>query len=383
MKDANATALYGARGANGVILVNTKEGREGNAKIQFRMEGSFSQPTENVDIADPVSYMKYHNEAVITRTPGRTLPYDQKKIAYTERGMDPIRYPANDWQELLFDKQTFNQRYNLNVSGGGTVARYYIAASYAMDQGIIKNDPRQSFNANIDIRKYSLRSNVNVNLTKTTEVIVRLNGSFDDYVGPLDGGTDLYNKAINANPVYFRPYYEPDEANIFTKHILFGNYSSGDYLNPYADMLKGYKTEDRSNMYAQFELKQDFGFLLEGLSVRGLFNVDRYSLLPIRRQYTPFYYALATTADPDEYRLVAINPDSGTDYLNFVPSDRQLESTLYFEGAVNYNNTFKEKHAVSGLLVMTIREMHNGTTNDFQLSLPHRNLGLAGRFTYS
>jgi TonB-linked SusC/RagA family outer membrane protein len=383
MKDANATALYGARGANGVILVSTKEGREGKTKIQFRMEGSFSQPTENVDIADPVSYMKYHNEAVITRTPGRTLPYDQKKIAYTERGIDPIRYPANDWQELLFDKQTFNRRYNLNVSGGGTVARYYIAASYAMDQGIIKNDPRQSFNTNIDIRKYSLRSNVNVKLTKTTEVIVRLNGSFDDYTGPLDGGTDLYNKAINANPVYFRPYYEPDEANIFTKHILFGNYSSGDYLNPYADMLKGYKTEDRSNMYAQFELKQDLGFLLDGLSARGLFNVDRYSLLPIRRQYVPFYYALATTVDANEYRLVAINPDAGTDYLDYAPSDRQLESTLYFEGAITWNNTFKEKHSVSGLLVATVREMHNGSTNDFQLSLPHRNLGLAGRFTYS
>jgi TonB-linked SusC/RagA family outer membrane protein len=383
MKDANATALYGARGANGVILVNTKEGKEGKAKVQFRLEGSFSQPTENVDIADPVSYMKYHNEAVITRTPGRTLPYDQKKIAYTERGIDPIRYPATDWQDLLFDKQTFNQRYNLNVSGGGTVARYFIAASYAKDQGIIKNDPRQSFNNNIDIRKYSLRSNVNVKLSKSTEVIVRLNGAFDDYQGPLDGGTDLYNKAINANPVYFRPYYEPDAANIFAKHILFGNYSSGNYLNPYADMLKGYKTEDRSNMYAQFELKQDLNFLIEGLSARGLFNVNRYSLLPIRRQYTPFWYALAETADPDDYTLVAINPDAGTDYLNFVASDRQLESTLYFEGVLSYNNTFAEKHSASGLLVYTIREMHNGTTNDFQLSLPHRNLGLAGRLTYS
>ncbi|MDR1610749.1 MAG: TonB-dependent receptor [Candidatus Symbiothrix sp.] len=382
MKDANATALYGARGANGVILVTTKEGREGTMKIQFRAEGSFSQPTENIELADPVSYMRYHNEAVITRTPGRTLPYSQKKIEYTERGIDPIRYPANDWQELLFDKQTFNQRYNLNVSGGGTVARYYIAASYAKDQGIIKNDPRQSFNTNIDIRKYSLRSNVNVNLTKTTEVIVRLNGVFDDYVGPLDGGTDLYNKAINANPVYFRPYYNPDAANIYAKHILFGNYASGNYLNPYAEMLKGYRTEDRSNMYAQFEAKQDLKFLLEGLSLRGLFNVDRYSKLPIRRQYVPFFYTVAETVDPDDYVLTAINPDSGTDYLDFIPSNRELESTLYFEGALSYTNTFKEKHSVSGLLVTTVREMHNGTTNDFQLSLPHRNLGLAGRFTY-
>jgi TonB-linked SusC/RagA family outer membrane protein len=383
MKDANATALYGARGANGVILVNTKEGREGKAKVQFRMEGSFSQPTENVVVTDPVNYMKYHNEAVITRTPGRTLPYDQKKIAYTERNIDPLHYPSVDWQDLLFDKQTFNQRYTLNLSGGGAIARYYIAASYAKDQGIIKNDPRQDFNTNIDIRKYSLRSNVNVNLTKTTEIIVRLSGSFDDYIGPLDGGSDLYNKAINANPVYFLPYYQPDEANKFAKHILFGNYSSGGFLNPYADMLKGYRTEDRSTMYAQFEVKQDLGFVINGLNARGLFNINRYSLLPIRRQYIPFFYSLAQTSDPNNYTLIPINPDSGTDYLDFVPSDRQLESTMYFEGALSYNNTFAKKHDISGMLVFTVREMHNGTTNDFQLSLPHRNIGLAGRFTYS
>ncbi|MFA6702550.1 MAG: carboxypeptidase-like regulatory domain-containing protein, partial [Dysgonamonadaceae bacterium] len=93
MKDANATALYGARGANGVIMVTTKEGREGDVKIQFRAEGSFSSPTENVQFADPISYMKLHNEAVRTRNPGTRLPYDEKKINYTERGIDPIRYP--------------------------------------------------------------------------------------------------------------------------------------------------------------------------------------------------------------------------------------------------------------------------------------------------
>lgn len=387
MKDANATALYGSRGANGVILVNTKEGREGKVKVQFRSEGSFSQPTRNVELVDPVNYMKLHNEAVITRTPGSPLPYSQRKISYTERalngesGIDQFRYPANDWQDLLFDKHTFNQRYNLNVSGGGVVARYYIAASYAKDQGIIKNDPRNSYSNNIDIRKYSLRSNVNVNLTKTTEVIVRLNGSFDDYQGPFDGGTDLYNKAINANPVYFQPYYEPDAANQHAKHLLYGNYPSGNYLNPYAEMTKGYKSEDRSTMYAQFELKQDFDFLLKGLAVRALFNVNRFSRVPIQRQIIPFYYYLAET-DQSLYILNQINED-GTDYLNFVPSGRSLKNTMYFESALMYNNTFAEKHTVSGLLVYTTHETKDGAVDNLQLALPSRNLGLAGRLTYS
>jgi TonB-linked SusC/RagA family outer membrane protein len=384
MKDANATALYGARGANGVILVTTKEGREGGVKVQFRAEGSFSSPTENLSIADPVTFMKLHNEAVRTRTPGTRLPYDEKKINYTERGIDPVYYPANDWQDILFDKNTFNHRYNLNISGGGTVARYYIAASYSTDNGIIKMDKRQNFNNNININKYSLRSNVNVNLTKTTEAIIRLNGMFDDYQGPLDGGTDLYNKAVLANPVYFQPYYEPDEANIFTKHILFGNTASGTYLNPYADMLKGYKSNDRSTMYVQFEIKQNLDFIAKGLSARAMYNVNRFAQLEVRRQYQPFYYALSPkVAGMDSYRLTALNPDAGTDYLDYVPGDRKMENTMYFESAVQYNTVIAEKHTVSGLMVFTVREKKNNTHNTLQLSLPQRNSGLAGRATYS
>lgn len=384
MKDANATALYGARGANGVILVTTKEGREGSVKIQFRLEGSFSSPTENVDIADPVTFMKLHNEAVRTRTPGVRQPYDEKKVNYTERGIDPIFYPAINWQDLLFDKSTFNQRYNLNISGGGKVARYYIAASYTRDNGILNVDKRQSFNNNIKIHKYSLRSNINVNLTKTTEAIIRLSGTFDDYQGPLDGGTDLYNKAILANPVFFQPYYEPDEANIHTKHILFGNTASGGYLNPYAEMLRGYKSNDRSSMYVQFELKQDLAFLTEGLSARAMFNVNRFAQLEVRRQYNPFYYALLPQiSGMTEYMLTALNPDGGTDYLDYVPGERKMENTMYFEAALQYNTKIKELHSLSGMLVATLRENKNNTYNTLQLSLPQRNLGLAGRVTYS
>ena len=385
MKDANATALYGARGANGVILVTTKEGREGTLKIQFRAEGSFSSPTENLQLTDPVTFMKLHNEAVRTRNPETRLPYDEKKINYTERGIDPIRYPANDWQKILFDKNTFNHRYNLNISGGGKVARYFIAASYNSDNGIIKNDKRQNFNNNIKISKYSLRSNINVNLTKTTEAIVRLSGSFDDYQGPLDGGSELYNKAVLANPVYFQPYYQPDAANKHTKHILFGNTASGGYLNPYADMLKGYKSNDRSSMYVQFELKQQLDFITKGLSARGMFNVNRFAQLEVKRQYNPFYYSLAPYAPgmKNDYQLYALNPDGGTDYLDYVPGDRKMENSMYFEGALQYNKTIKDKHAVSALMVFTIRENKNSTYNTLQLSLPQRNAGLAGRATYS
>lgn len=383
MKDANATALYGARGANGVILVTTKEGKEGKVRVQFRAEGSISAPTEEIDLADPVTYMRLQNEAVRTRTPGTRLPYDEKKINYTARGIDPVRYPAVDWQDLLFDKSTFNQRYNLNISGGGKTARYYIAASYSKDQGIIKNDDRQNFDNNINIRKYSLRSNINVNLTKTTEAVVRLSGVFDDYQGPLDGGTALYTKAMHANPVYFLPYYEPDAANAHTNHILFGNTASGNYLNPYAEMVKGYKSNDRSSMYVQFELKQNLDFITKGLSARAMFNINRFSQLEVKRQYNPFFYTLAPNrVGSNDYVLEALNPDSGTDYLSYEPGGKEVTNAMYFEGALQYNTTIADKHNLSGLLVYTVREKKDNTKSTLELSLPYRNMGLAGRFTY-
>jgi TonB-linked SusC/RagA family outer membrane protein len=382
MKDANATALYGARGANGVILVTTKNGKEGKVKIQLRMETSYSAPTQMVELADPVTYMRLHNEAVRNRDKMIPLPYTSEKILNTEKGIDPVRYPAVDWQGLLFNDYTINHRYNLNVSGGGNIVRYYVAANYARDNGIINMDKRNDFNSNIAIHKYGLRANVNIDVTKTTEMIVRLHGAFDYYSGPLDGGTDLFNKARHANPVYFLPYYEPDEANFYAKHILFGNYQQGGWMNPYAEMLKGYRTGDRSNMLAQLELKQKLDFITKGLSARAMFNVNRFSLLQMTNSYNPFFYTLAPEIQPGDYQLVALNPESGTDYLESKPSYKENTASMYIEAVLQYNREWNEKHSVSGLLVYTLRESKDGNAANLQAAMPHRNLGLAGRLTY-
>jgi TonB-linked SusC/RagA family outer membrane protein len=382
MKDANATALYGARGANGVILVTTKEGSEGKMKIQFRAEVSHSSPTRTMDYADPVTYMQLHNEAIRTRDKMAGLMYSSEKIYNTAQGRDPLRYPALNWEEMLFNDYTVNQRYNLNVSGGGKIARYYVAASYSRDNGIVKMDKRNNFNNNIQIDRYVLRSNVNINLSKTTEVIVRLHGAFDDYSGPLDDGTGLYTKALNSNPVLFQPYYEPDYEHRGAKHILFGNYGTGNYLNPYSEMVKGFKTKDRTDMLAQFEVKQNLNFITEGLSVRALFNVNRYSLLTLTQSYIPFFYSLIPSDVSDENTLYALNPNGGRETLDLTSSDRELTSSMYFETAVQYSKTFADKHDVSALLVYTIRESLNGNPSNLQNSLAGRNLGLAGRLTY-
>lgn len=382
MKDATATALYGARGANGVILITTKQGKEGPAKISARIENSISQPTSNVRIADPVTYMRLHNEAVLTRDRLGELPYSEEKIENTAAGMNPLIYPAVRWRDMLFKDYTANQRVNLNVSGGGGVARYYVAGSYSIDNGILNVDKRNNFNNNIKSEVYTLRSNVNIDLTKTTEMIVRLNGNFDDYSGPIYTGKEMYNMVMHANPVLFPAYYPVDEEHQFVRHIMFGNYDHS-YTNPYAEMVRGYREEKRSQMMAHLELKQNLDFVTKGLSAKGLMNITRVSTFDVRRFYNPYYYQIGSyDRVTEKYKLIQTN-DSGTEYLNYSEGSKDITSIMYLEGTLNYQRTFNKKHNISGLLVYMLREQSKANAGNIQLSLPSRNVGVSGRLTYS
>ncbi|MDA3822797.1 MAG: SusC/RagA family TonB-linked outer membrane protein, partial [Bacteroidales bacterium] len=386
MKDATATALYGARGANGVILVTTKEGKEGKAKLNVRYERSLSMPTRMLELSDPVTYMRLNNEAILTRDPLGGRAYSLEKIKLTEQpNRNEMVYPAINWFDEMFNPFAQNDRFNFNVSGGGKVARYYLASTINTDNGILKVDPRNNFNNNVKLNRISLRSNVNIDITNTTEVIVRFNTNFDDYNGPIDGGEDLFRKALRTNPVLYPKYYEPDEEHLNSQHILFGNAGqSGDYLNPYADMTRGYKDESRSSVIASVELKQDLSFITEGLTARAMGNTHRESFYNVSRSYNPFYYSMSGyDAQIDRYTLFALNPNQGTEYLEYYEGDKVITSSSYFEGSLNYNRTYMEKHNVTGMLVGIRRELKLANAGNLQRSLPYRNLGLSGRFTYS
>ena len=384
MKDATATALYGARGANGVILVTTKEGKEGKVKVNARIENSFSSPTKKVEIADPVTYMRMQNEAIKTRDPlGLTL-YSEEKIVMTERSLYPDIFPAIDWYETMFKDVTTNQRVNISLSGGGNVARYYVAANITKDNGNLKIDKRNNFNSNIKLMKYNFRSNVNINLTETTELIARLSSNFDEYTGPIDGGSGMYKKVMQANPVLFKPYYEPDERFSYAKHILFGNYGNAQYINPYAESLKGYRDQSKNSTLVTFELKQNMSEILEGLTARVMFNMNRYSEYNVTRQYNPFYYNIASyDLLKNSYKLQRLNPTEGTEYIDYVPGQRYINTSMYLEAAAEYNHLFNDIHSLNALLVYTMREEKSGIADNLQLSLPFRNIGLAGRLAYN
>lgn len=384
LKDATSTAVYGARGANGVILVSTKQGVVGKAKLAFRLENSVSQATSNIEFADPITYMKLANEANLTRDPLLGTLYSDEKIANTANGKNTIAYPSTDWREMLFKNYTMNQRANLNISGGGGVAKYFISGSLNKDNGILKVDQRNNYNNNIDLKSYTLRSNVTIDVTKTTNLIVRLSGNFDDYTGPIDGGAGLYRKVLRTAPTLFPAYYPTDNDHQYVKHIMYGNYGDGSYLNPYADLTKGYKDYSRSLMLAQLELKQDLSEIItKGLSFRTMLNTNRSSYFDVSRFYNPYLYELAGYDQlSNSYSITNINEDSGTEYLGYNEGDKLVSSTFYLESMFNYNREFN-KHGISGLLVYMMRNNVAANAGSLQLSLPFRNVGVSGRATYS
>ena len=397
LKDASATALYGARGANGVVLVTTKEGEKGTVKVQFRYETSLSAPTTKVDVADPITFMEYSNIASMTRH--GELTYPQSKIELTK---DPNRnqyvYPAVDWKEMLTKNYSMNHRANINLTGGGNAATYYLAGSYSQDNGILQVDRANPFNTNIDLKKYSVRSNVNLNLTKTLEAKVRVSANFEDYTGPIgefgSGGANTYGKTLLANPVLFPAYYAADAATQYVDRIRFGNYSDNDYgmgspvyINPYADIMRGYEDVSNNTLLAQLELHQNLNRITKGLSARFIGSVTRYSGFNIVRSYKPYYYQyIKGTYDPVNsafpYELAALNPEGGSDYIDYTAGDKFVRSSSYGEGAVLYNRKFDNKHDVGGLIVGSFKESKDGSPVNLDSSLPSRNVSFAGRFTY-
>ncbi|HBK32136.1 MAG TPA: SusC/RagA family TonB-linked outer membrane protein [Porphyromonadaceae bacterium] len=398
LKDATSTAVYGARGANGVILINTKRGREGKAKISLRVENNLSTPTKDVELADPVTYMKMANEAIMTRDPLGTVLYSEDKINNTlKAGSNSYIYPANDWRKILFKDYTNNQKYTLNVSGGGGVARYFISGAVTHDNGILKVDKINNFNNNINYKTYSLRSNVDIDLSSSTLLTVRLFGNFEDYRGPLKDGDEMYSLVMHSNPVQFPAIYPKDKDHEFVNHIMFGNYyreGQGAYINPYAEMVKGYRDWNRSRMTAQFEMRQDFSKWVKGLTVRAMANIDRRAYMSVSRQYTPFYYGIQTyDSYTNEYKINMINGsnsqsgwDTGTEYLSDPGNAyKEISSNFYFESVLTYDNILSDVHSLNAMLVYMLSERieSNKNTTTLQSSLPFRNLGVSGRFAYT
>ncbi|MDR0715135.1 MAG: TonB-dependent receptor [Bacteroidales bacterium] len=383
LKDASATVLYGARGANGIILVTTKEGREGPPKINARVDVHIATPTKMVEMVDGVTYMRLYNKALTSRNPLVVPYYSEQKIQSTMRGENPMIYPNVDWYKMLFNNHTINKRVSLNVSGGGRIASYYVSGGYENENGLLKVDRLNNFNNNISINRFSLRNTNIVNLTKTTILETRLNGLFQRSVGPYVGASDIFAMVINGNPVDFPSVYEPDEAHRYTQHTLFGLTPNGG-TNPYAQMVRGYSSNDNITMTITGTLKQDLNFVTEGLNAEARISINSVAAYSARRTYSPYYYSLETY-DPitGYYRLYNLNPQSGSALLSDVQPSRDAELHYYYDARLNWARAFG-KHNIGAMVVGMADELQSiaGNSTSIYETLPERNLNLSGRINY-
>lgn len=386
LKDASATVLYGARGANGIIMVTTKAGEEGPVKLNARVDVSTAMPTLIPEMVDGVRYMRMYNEARVSRDPVLGPYYSEQKIQSTRDGQNPMMFPNVDWYDALFNAYTINTKANLNVSGGGKVATYFVSTGYDKETGLLKVDRRNNFNNNIDINRLFIRSNVIFKLSPTTTLDTRLQGRFERYTGPYESAADIFGMVMFSNPVDFPAVYEPDADNQFTEHILFGSTFANGILkpNPYANMVRGYEDRNESKISAQATLMQDLKFITEGLKMQAKASVNTWSYYASRRSYNPYYYELQSYNQiTEEYELFALNPTSGRAYLGDVIPFRDADGHYYFEARFNWDRVFG-KHTVGAMTVGMMEEklLTGGNSGSIYETLPERNMGNSGRLNY-
>jgi TonB-linked SusC/RagA family outer membrane protein len=385
LKDASATALYGARGANGIILVSTRAGHEGKLKVSARVDTHIATPTKMAEFIDGVEYMKLYNSALISRYPMMGAYYSEQKVQSTLTGENPMIYPNVDWYNELFNKQTINTKANVNISGGGQVATYYVAGGYDNETGLLKVDNRNNFNNNINIDRFHVRTNVIFKLSKTTTLDTRINGRFERYTGPYVSASDIFKMVTNANPVDFPAVYEPDAANKYTEHTLFGNAFIGTSLksNPYAEMVKGYENRNENTFSTQVTLMQDLGFITEGLKLQAKASANVWSKYVQKRRFSPYFYNIDSYNQiTGEYKLFNLNPTGASAYLsNTVESGRDTNGHYYFEVRLNWDRQFG-RHSVGFMTVGTAEEKLISGGSTIYETLPERNMGNSGRLTY-
>lgn len=386
LKDATAAALYGSKGANGVIMVTTKKGVAGKPKISIRADGRLSAPTRVLETVDGPTYMRLYNEAQFNDSPTSEPAYSAQKIQNTIDNLNEYAYPNLNWYDTMFKASTFNQHYNMNVSGGGNVVRYYLSVSYDKDTGILQDNKLNNFKNNIDINRFNILTNLTMDLTPTTKMDINMNSIFENFTGPLDSTNDIFASVVASNPVEFPKYYLPDAKTAYVKHTLFGSDARGVMVNPYARMVRGYKDGSQGRITSQFSVDQNMDVFLKGLKARAKVSIKNDNRYENSRGYDPYLYNIKSYDEfTNTYELLQVH--RGTDALGNPSITRDGEFRFYMEGGFTYANTLNDIHDVSALLIYTQEEAKNTgiwreEDKTIQRTLPQRNQGLRARFNY-
>ena len=385
LKDATATAMYGTRGANGVMIVTTKSGQDLlKPIINFRLETSMSQLTSVPEMVGGVDYMKLYNEALTTRGITTGL-YDDTKIRATEQGLNPLVYPNVDWYNEMFNKNAFAQRFNFNIRGGKKAVTYFMSASVKHDAGNLKSLSKDyfSYNNNINVMRYDFVNNLSIKATNTTKISLGLNVSLRDWKGPSAGVDGIFSMSREASPVDFPIVYPArNDKEIYT---LWGGMSGGiynnGYRNPVAEYVVGYKKQFASTVNANIRLDQDLKMVTKGLKLHVLASFKNWSKTETTRKagYNQFEIDQYNEAT-GEYTLSrvgneqkpALNPEGAA------TGDRRI----FIQAYLDYKRKFGV-HDVNAMLLYNQDQLDNNKPDNLLSSLPRRKQGIAARLSYA
>ncbi len=372
LKDATATALYGVRGANGIVLITTKRGQESKPQVNFKAEYGLTQPVKLPSLANTEQWIDYYNELYVDA--GSTPVIDEYQREMYLSGADPDLYPSVDWVKTIFKNMANTERFNVNVTGGTKGVRYYVGASYYMEDGIfnvVKDTDYSKYDNQIRYDKFNFRSNVDIDITKSTTMAISLSTQYYTKTSPGHSLSDIY-----AYTMYSTPIASP---TVFSDGTL-ANPENG--YNPYR-MLNSSGYKRATNIVAQslISLTQDFSDIItKGLKANIKYSWDADNGNVLNRLLNPtFYYAKGRD---DDGNLIYEPWNEGTNYMSLSRTNTSY-TTTNMEASLTYEREFNYAHNVSALLLFSTRNKYNNVPASFEQSFAYKNMGLAGRATYS
>lgn len=384
LKDASATAVYGVRAANGVVLVTTRKGRIQKPVIEVRVESGISDLPMLPKYLDGVNYAHLSNEAL------RRINFSDEYIENTRNQSDPLLYPNVNWFDETYTRYSSNSQATVNVRGGGEIARYFVGFGYFNEVGNLKNSPDNDYDSNLKLDRYNFRSNVDISITKTTVIDLEVGGHLTDLHTPGLGQTlygttyspaeELFMWSNQATPIS-NPVRIPIDVDANGNVIYgWGAPSQVGERNPAERLMgSGYNTEFRNQFTSQITVNQDLAKLIDGLEAKFSFSFDAYNLTRIHRKKTSSTYNINGRDEDGNLEISEI--DKGEEFLNY---SRALESNrakeLKFQ--MLYNKLIAKRHRVGAMMMYYQRDYIIGHAFTSIAALPYRRQGLATRVTY-
>ena len=276
LKDAAASAVYGVRGANGVILINTKRGQAGKPKVTIKAEFAGTQPVQLPKYIGAADYMQLLDDVLVDTG---SLPMYTDQIAKTRAGYDPDLYPDVNWIKAISKDWANNQRVTAEISGGNERVVYSIVCAYYNERGILTRDATKEWDPSIKLQRYNVRSNVDIKITNTTKLRINIGGYLQERNSTPESVSEIFNRAFRAVPFKFPVQYSTGE--------IPGTEESNVWAMA---TQRGYNRTTASKIETLVTLEQDLKFITEGLKLRASFSFDRYATGTVSRTTNPTIY---------------------------------------------------------------------------------------------